>query len=169
MAQRHTAPRRQTACGPSAWRRGAGGGWSSLGGAEDDISSLGNLMAEKEKELMQATAKRDAEKAIFVEAEKTLLESIKETEGAVAAIKQVALVQGGRMDTTKLEQVKNALDIVLKGFSNEHATKRQLRSFLQASTSEGESDGLDLEQALRGAEANRGRTEPSQAGTDAIL
>jgi len=144
-------------------------GQATLSASEDDISSLGNLMAEKEKELMQATSKRDAEKAVFVSAEKTLLESIKETEGAVASIKQVALVQGGRMDTTKLEQVKNALDLVLKGFSNERATKRQLRSFLQASTSESESDGLDLEQALRGAEANRGRTEPSQAGTDAIL
>merc|ERR1719160_1415848 len=82
----------------------------------DEISTLGTVIAAKEKELADAQGVREGQNAEFMAAEKELVKSVDECSRAVTALeKGMALLQGGRKREAKreLKAVKSAMITVL--------------------------------------------------------
>merc|ERR1719389_1297372 len=115
----------------------------------DEISTLGTVVAAKEKELADATAVRKGKNEEFVAAEKELVKSVDECSRAVTALeKGMALLQGGRKREAKreLKAVQSAMSTVLAAIAIDTDSTRKLKSFLQQSTSDSEDNELTLKQ-----------------------
>jgi len=115
----------------------------------DEISTLGTLIAGKEKELADATGVRSAKNAEFVAAEKELVKSVDECSRAVTALeKGMAFMQGGRKREAKkqLKAVQMALTSVVAAISIDTESTRKLKSFIQQSSADTENDDLTLKQ-----------------------
>jgi len=115
----------------------------------DEISTLGNVIAAKEKELADAQGVRSSKNAEFVAAEKELVTSVDECSRAVVALeKGMALMQGGRKREAKkqLKAVNMALSSVISAISIDTESTRKLKSFLQSSSADTENDDLTLKQ-----------------------
>merc|ERR1719456_1678875 len=115
----------------------------------DEIATLGSVIAAKNKELYEATEVRKAENADFAAAEKELVKSVDECSRAVTALeKGMALLQGGKRKEAKkeLKAVKMALSSIVGAISIETESSRKLKSFLQQTNTESDSDDLSLKQ-----------------------
>merc|ERR1719160_792749 len=115
----------------------------------DEISTLGTVIAAKEKELADAQGVREGQNAEFVAAEKELVKSVDECSRAVTALeKGMALLQGGRKREAKreLKAVQSAMSTVLAAIAIDTDSTRKLKSFLQQSTSDSEDNELTLRQ-----------------------
>jgi len=115
----------------------------------DEISTLGNLVAGKEKELADAQGVRSAKNAEFVAAEKELVTSVDECSRAVTALeKGMAFLQGGKKREAKkqLKAVRMAITSVVAAISIDTESTRKLKSFLQQSSADTENDDLTLKQ-----------------------
>merc|ERR1719389_1516362 len=115
----------------------------------DEIAELGSLVAAKEKELADATAVRKGKNEEFVAAEKELVKSVDECSRAVTALeKGMALMQGGRKREARqqLKAVKTAMTTVLAAIAIDTESTRKLKSFLQQTNTDTDSDDLTLKQ-----------------------
>merc|ERR1719160_1858228 len=115
----------------------------------DEISTLGTVIAAKEKELADAQGVREGQNAEFVAAEKELVKSVDECSRAVTALeKGMALLQGGRKREAKqeLKAVQSAMSTVLAAIAIDTDSTRKLKSFLQTTTADSEDNELTLRQ-----------------------
>jgi len=115
----------------------------------DEISTLGSLLAAKDKELADAQGVRSAKNADFVAAEKELVKSVDECSRAVTALeKGMAFLQGGKKREAKkeLKAVKMALSSIVAAISIDTESTRKLNSFLQQNSADTENDDLTLRQ-----------------------
>jgi hypothetical protein len=115
----------------------------------DEISTLGTEAAAKNKELYDATEVRKAKNAAFVASESELVKSVDECSRAVVALeKGMALMQGGKRREAKkqLKAVTMALTSIVGAISIETESSRKLKSFLQQTDAEADSDDLTLKQ-----------------------
>merc|ERR1740138_2007318 len=115
----------------------------------DEIATLGSLQAAKNKELYDATEVRKAKNADFVAAEAELVKSVDECSRAVQALqKGMALMQGGKRKEAKkeLKAVTMALTSIVGAISIDTESSRKLKSFLQQTNAESDSDDLTLKQ-----------------------
>merc|ERR1719162_353587 len=126
------------------------------------IEDLSTKISDTESELSTATALRKAEKEAFVKAEKELLETVRELDGATTAIKKsLALVQlrGGKVGQSE----RDALNAVVAGLGQlveasfvEPEQRRHIQSFLE--------ERADAEEAFEA----RARTLDSNAIADTL-
>merc|ERR1719387_2975223 len=114
----------------------------------DEISTLGTTMAEKEKELMEATKVREAQHEDFVAAEKELLTSIDQLSRAAAILKRGMSFAQTPQGKKKIGAVVSALQNILEAEWVDMRSKRSLQSFLQqaAKAKDAEDDDLSLDQ-----------------------
>merc|ERR1719393_846589 len=115
----------------------------------DEIATLGTEAAAKNKELYEATEVRKATNADFVAAEAELVKSVDECSRAVVALeKGMALLQGGKRKEAKkeLKAVTMALTSIVGAVSIETESSRKLKSFLQQTNADADSDDLSLKQ-----------------------
>jgi hypothetical protein len=115
----------------------------------DEISTLGSVMAAKDKELYDATQVRKGQNADFTAAEKELVKSVDECSRAVTALeKGMALLQGGQRKEAKkqLKAVSMALSSIIGAVSIDTESSRRLKSFVQQNTAETDNDDLSLHQ-----------------------
>merc|ERR1719316_746462 len=87
----------------------------------DEISTLGTVIAGKEKEVYEASEARKAKNTDFVAAEKELVKSVDETSRAYTALeKGMALAQtksDGRAMSKQLDAVRLAITSVIGAFA----------------------------------------------------
>merc|ERR1719390_621073 len=115
----------------------------------DEIATLGTEAAAKNKELYDATEVRKATNADFDAAEAELVKSVDECSRAVVALeKGMALLQGGKRKEAKkeLKAVTMALTSIVGAVSIETESSRKLKSFLQQTNADADSDDLSLKQ-----------------------
>merc|ERR1719160_1265344 len=115
----------------------------------DEISTLGTVIAAKEKELADAQGVREGQNAEFVAAEKELVKSVDECSRAVTALeKGMALLQGGRKREAKreLKAVQSAMSTVLAAIAIDTDSTRKLKSFIQQSAADSDENDLTLKQ-----------------------
>merc|ERR1719355_311307 len=115
----------------------------------DEISTLGTEAAAKNKELYDATEVRKAKNAEFSASEAELVKSVDECSRAVVALeKGMALLQGGKRKEAKKEMkaVTMALTSIVGAVSIETESSRKLKSFLQQTNADSDSDDLSLKQ-----------------------
>merc|ERR1740138_2034809 len=111
----------------------------------DEIATLGTEAAAKNKELYDATEVRKAKNADFVAAESELVKSVDECSRAVQALERgMALMQGGKRREAKkeLKAVAMALTGIVGAISIETESTRKLKSFLQQTNADTDSDDL---------------------------
>merc|ERR1719473_947920 len=113
----------------------------------DEIATLGTEAAAKNKELYDATQVRKAQNADFQAAEAELVKSVDECSRAVQALeKGFALLQGGQRKEAKkqLKAVTLALTSIVGAISIDTESTRKLKSFLQSTSKEADSENDDL-------------------------
>jgi len=136
--------------------------------AEDEIATLGNVMAEKDRELSEAAAARKAERANFVTTEKALVASVDQLEKATVLMKRhaAALLQSGAHSPNSGRDAARALSKllgkVIEAAWVDHGSARALKGFLQAQ--EGSSEEADSDMRLL-----KGETAPSSGGIVEVL
>merc|ERR1719498_1271428 len=86
---------------------------------DDEVATLGTVIAGKDKELYEATEARKAKNAEFVAAEAELVKSVDETSRAVTALsKGMALTQLDKHAAHKqLEAVRSALSSIVNAIA----------------------------------------------------
>merc|ERR1719316_2082000 len=118
---------------------------------EDEVSTLGTVISEKEKELDAAVKVREAQSADFVAAEKELVQSVDECSRAATALEKglsLAQIQGKLRVPKKIqkevEAVRAAVSSILGAAWIDASSARKLRSFIQQSQSQGDASEDDL-------------------------
>jgi hypothetical protein len=120
---------------------------------EDEIALLGTEIASKDKELYEATTARSAENKVFVEAEKTMLESVAELQRAVEVLKQgqaSAFLQGARGSArrAKMEKVVQVLSTIVEAQGLDQKKQAALSVFLQKAKRDKDGDDDDDDDLL---------------------
>merc|ERR1719333_777095 len=118
---------------------------------EDEVSTLGTVISEKEKELDAAVKVREAQSADFVAAEKELVTSVDECSRAATALEKglsLAQIQGKLRVPKKIqkevEAVRAAVSSIIGAAWIDASSARKLRSFIQQSQSQGDASEDDL-------------------------
>lgn len=122
--------------------------------ASDEITTLGSVMAGKNKELYEAGKVRKEGSADFVAAEKELVTTVDQLSRAGALIKKemsFAQVRGGasvQKLAKKLKPMTNALSQIVEAAWVSSGSKKTMKSFLQsvAAAKESEDDDLSFSQ-----------------------
>jgi len=118
----------------------------------DEVSTLGSVIAGKNKELYDAGVVRKEGNTDFVAAEKELLTTIDQLSRAGALIKKEMSFAQGKMNIAriakKIKPMTNALSQIVEAAWVTQGSKKTLKSFLQATQAakENEDDDLDLSQ-----------------------
>jgi chromosome segregation ATPase len=126
-------------------------GQSQVLGLDDEVSTLGSEMAEKERKLAAATGVRSKEKADFKATEAALVESVDQLTRAMVIIKRemsfVQTTKGAKPSKgAKLKAALNALNEILNaGFLNT-GNKKALQGLMQTEVTSGEDSDLKLGQ-----------------------
>jgi len=118
---------------------------------EDEISTLGSFISDKERELQTATQNRAAEKADFVATEKELADSVDACARAVAALNKgmsFAQTHGGLRMKKALEaqanKIRNAIQAIASAARVDTESRRKLQSYLQESQAAADASDDDL-------------------------
>jgi len=114
---------------------------------DDEVSTLGGVIAGKEKELADATAARKAEHDDFVAAEKELVETVDQLSRAAAVLKKgasLAQTRGGHFHVSKQSQAAiNALSTIVESQWVDSGSRKTLQAFIQAKSAAEDSDDDD--------------------------
>jgi len=117
---------------------------------DDEISTLGTVIAGKEKELSEAKAVRKEEHDNFVASEKELVETIDQLGRAAAVLKKgmsLAQTRGAQFHVNKQSQEAiSALETIVESQWVDAGSRRTLQSFLQSKAQAEEDDDLSLDQ-----------------------
>jgi len=116
-------------------------------GLEDEVSTLGREVADKQNDLVEAKKVRDAERADFVAIEKDLVTSIDQLGKAAEIISKAsggAFLQGGSAEGATSSALK-AISKILDAGEINMATRKSLGSLLQ--TGEYDEDEESIHQA----------------------
>lgn len=118
---------------------------------EDEISSLGSFISDKETELQAATGVRAGEKADFVATEAELADSVDACARAVAALNKgmsFAQAHGGLRMKKALEaqatKIRNAIQAIAGAARIDFESKKKLQSYLQESQAATDASDDDL-------------------------
>jgi hypothetical protein len=118
---------------------------------EDEISSLGSFISDKEKELSTAADERSASKATFVATEKELADSADACARAVAALNKgmsFAQTHGGLRMKKALEaqavKIQNAIQAIASAARIDTESRKKLQKYLQTSQKAEDADDDDL-------------------------
>jgi chromosome segregation ATPase len=118
--------------------------------SDDEISTLGTVISNKEKELSDASAVRKEEHDNFVASEKELVETVDQLGRAATVLKKgmsLAQTRGGQFHMTKQSQEAiNALSTIVESQWVSAGSRKTLQSFLQAKAQTEEDDDLTLDQ-----------------------
>merc|ERR1719160_381233 len=118
---------------------------------DDEVSTLGGVIAGKEKELADATAARKAEHENFVAAEKELVETVDQLSRAATVLKKgasLAQMRGGHFHVSKQSQAAiHALSAIVESQWVNSGSRKTLQAFIQAKAAADEDDDLSVEQA----------------------
>jgi chromosome segregation ATPase len=119
-------------------------------GLNDEVSTLGTDMADKESKLAAATEQRKAKQAEFKTTEKALVESVDQLSRAMVIIKrEMSFLQGAKGKVSpkqRLQAALSAIDKVLDSANFNVDTKKALKSLMQTQTEAGADDDLKLGQ-----------------------
>jgi hypothetical protein len=123
---------------------------ATIAEADDEMATLGTLIADKEKELSDATAVRKEEHDNFVASEKELIETVDQLGRAATVLKKgmsLAQTRGGQFHVNKnTEEAIGALSTIIESQWLSAGSKRTLQSFLQSKSQSEEDDDLSFEQ-----------------------
>merc|ERR1719399_2702952 len=124
-------------------------GEATVSSKSEEVTAIGTEIAAKDKQLGATKAERETEKAEFDKAEKELIESIDELEGAVAVIKKdVSFVQQAKtVHATQKNNVKAVMKVIAKILSANwvnQKTFKALKGFVQTNLDAGEGEDLKL-------------------------
>jgi chromosome segregation ATPase len=133
---------------------------ASINALDDEVSTLGGVIAGKEKELADATVERKGEHANFLAAEKELVESVDQLGRAAAVLKKgasLAQMRGGQFHVSKQSQAAiDALKTIVESQWVDSGSRRTLQSFIQAKAAAQEDDDLTLDQTPVAYESSSG-------------
>merc|ERR1719160_462510 len=111
---------------------------------DDEVSTLGGVIAGKEKELADATAARKAEHENFVAAEKELVETVDQLSRAATVLKKgasLAQMRGGHFHVSKQSQAAiHALSAIVESQWVNSGSRKTLQAFIQATSAAEEDD-----------------------------
>jgi hypothetical protein len=115
---------------------------------QDEIATLGSEVADKNKQLYEATEVRKTEKADFDVAEKELMTSIDQLSRAVTIIKrEMAFTQGASSKKSKgVEMAMKAVSKIVDSVHISVGTRRSLEGLMQTGAFNGEDDYQGLRQ-----------------------
>lgn len=125
---------------------------ATIAESDDEVSTLGTTIADKEKELTDAQGVRKTEHENFVAAEKELIETIDQLGRAATVLKKgmsFAQTHGGTFRVNQQSQAAiNALKTIVESQWVGAGSRRTLQAFLQskATAQESEDDDLSLDQ-----------------------
>jgi hypothetical protein len=125
---------------------------ATIAQSDDEVSTLGTTIADKEKELTDAQGVRKTEHENFVAAEKELIETIDQLGRAATVLKKgmsFAQTHGGTFRVNQQSQAAiNALKTIVESQWVGAGSRRTLQAFLQskATAQESEDDDLSLDQ-----------------------
>jgi len=125
---------------------------ATIATSEDEVSTLGSVIAEKESELTAAKGVRAEQHNNFVAAEKELVTSVDQLGRAASVLKKgasLAQMRGGHASFSKASQAAvAALKTIVESQWIDASSQRSLQSFLQskAATEASEDDDLSLDQ-----------------------
>jgi hypothetical protein len=127
---------------------------------DDEISSLGSFISDKERELQTATDNRAAAKADFVSTEKELVDSADSCARAITALeKGMSFAQAhGRLGMKKkLEaqglNIRNAIQAIADAAKVDYESKKKLQSYLQETQTASDSTDSDDDLTMKQPEA----------------
>lgn len=113
-----------------------------------EISTLASLIADKEKDLANATEVRQGQHTLYAADEKEMVESVDQLGRAAAVLKKgasLAQTRGGKTTFSgKSRQALNALSAIINAVWVDAGSKRVLSNFLQAAASSSDSEDDDL-------------------------
>lgn len=123
---------------------------ASVNELDDEVSTLGGVIAAKEKELSVAKGEREADHANFLTAEKELVETVDQLGRAAAVLKKgasLAQMRGGVFHVSKQSQAAiDALKTIVESQWVDSGSRRTLQAFIQAKAATDEDDDLSLDQ-----------------------
>merc|ERR1740127_198278 len=121
---------------------------ANIGELSDEIATLGTTIAAKSKELGDATKVRGGQQADFQAAEKELLKSIDELGRAATVLKRGLSFAQTPKGMKKMSAVVAGLKNIIDAEWVDVASRRKVKSFLQATAQakEDEDDDLSLDQ-----------------------
>jgi len=121
---------------------------ATIATCDDEISTLGTVIAGKEKELSAAKAVRAEDHGNFISAEKELVETIDQLGRAASVLKKgmsLAQTRGGAFHVNKKTQsAVNALKVIVESQWVDAGSRRTLQSFLQAKDASEQEEDDDL-------------------------
>merc|ERR1719310_2381938 len=115
---------------------------------EDEVSTLGTEMAEKERKLTEASLERKKDKEDFQASEKELVKAVDQLDRAVVIIKrEMSFIQQGQKAPRKdMKAALSALQTIIDASWVNSGTKKALKGFMQTQAQAGDSDDLTLDQ-----------------------
>merc|ERR1719310_1026980 len=115
---------------------------------EDEVSTLGTEMAEKERKLTEASLERKKDQADFQASEKELVKAVDQLDRAVVIIKrEMSFIQQGQKAPRKdIKAALSALQTIIDASWVNSGTKKALKGFMQTQSEAGDSDDLTLDQ-----------------------
>lgn len=123
---------------------------ASVNELDDEVSTLGGVIAAKEKELSVAKAEREADHANFLTAEKELVETVDQLSRAAAVLKKgasLAQMRGGVFHVSKQSQAAiDALKTIVESQWVDSGSRKTLQAFIQTKAATDEDDDLSLDQ-----------------------
>merc|ERR1719428_70041 len=126
-------------------------GEAQVAALNDEVSTLGTEMAEKERKLIEASDERKKDQADFQATEKELVTAVDQLDRAVVIIKrEMSFAQQGQQRSAKGHQdIKKALAAISKILDASwvnSGTKKALKGFMQTQTEASDNDDLKLDQ-----------------------
>jgi len=123
---------------------------ATIAEADDEMATLGTLIAAKEKELSDAKTVRKEENDNFVASEKELVETVDQLGRAATVLKKgmsLAQTRGAQFHVNKnTEEAINALSTIIESQWISAGSRRTLQSFLQSRSQAEEDDDLSFDQ-----------------------
>jgi len=120
---------------------------ATIATADDEVSTLGGVIAGKEKELAAATDTRKSENDNFVAAEKELVESVDQLGRAATVLKKgasLAQMRGGHFHVNKQTQAAiDALHTIVESQWVDGGSRKTLQAFLQSKSQADEDEDDD--------------------------
>jgi len=111
---------------------------------DDEVSTLGGVIAAKEKELADATATRKGEHNNFLAAEKELVETIDQLGRAATVLKKgasLAQMRGGQFHVSKQSKAAiDALSAIVESQWVDSGSRKTLQAFIQSKSAADEDD-----------------------------
>merc|ERR1719428_499482 len=125
-------------------------GEAQVAALNDEVSTLGTEMAEKERKLVAASGERKKDNADFTATEKELVTAVDQLDRAVVIIKrEMSFAQQGQKHPGGHKDIKIALAAISKILDASWVstgTKKALKGFMQTQAEAGDSDDLKLDQ-----------------------